>query len=137
DAGKPGQDAAAPGTAAPSAAGREESVAAVLLSGVAPAQLRFLIGTRPAVGAPFVLKLEMVAPQSEPDLQVAVGPAADFTADPAIAAVALTAATRATQEITVTPRRAGLMELPVRLRAGGEGAEAAYSIPVLVGAPAP
>jgi hypothetical protein len=127
-----------PGAAAPSAAGREESVAAVLLSGVAPAQMRFLIVSRPVVGVPFVLRLELAATTAVPALQLAVGPVEDIAADPAIVTVSLpTALSRATQDITVTPRKAGLLELPVRLRAGTDGAEALYSIPVLAGAPAP
>ncbi len=116
DAGKSTSDGAAPGAAAPSVPGREESVAAVLLSGVAPAQLRFLIGTRPVVGAPFVLRLELTAALSVPELQLSLGPSADFAADPAIVAVSLaTPGVKASQDINVTAKKPGLMELPVRL----------------------
>jgi hypothetical protein len=132
----PEQGAAPAGTpAAGNAVRGDESVAAVLQSsGPAPAQLRFVIASRPALGKAFTLRLEASAATPVPVLQLTVDPGADFSVEPASFALALAeAGTRSSQDVTVTPRQAGLGSLSVQLKAGAEGATAEYVIPVLVG----
>lgn len=134
------QGGAAPDApSATSARPGEESVAAVQVSAApAPAQLRFVIASRPVVGVPFNLRLDLQAATPVPALQLTMASAAEFTVEPVSVMLTLpTAGARGSQEFAVTPRQAGLSSLSVRLRAGAEGQEAEYAIPVMVGAAAP
>lgn len=136
--GSSGPETGSTGGGAPAAASAvrgDESVAAVLQSnGPAPAQLRFVIASRPALGMSFTLRLEATAAAPVPVLQLAIDPGAEFSVEPANFSLALAeAGARGSQDVTVTPRQAGLGSLSVRLKAGEEGAAAEYVIPVLVG----
>jgi hypothetical protein len=135
--GGPEQGGAVPGAPATSGATPgDESVSAVLLSAApAPAQLRFLVASRPVVGTPFNIRLDVQSTTPVPALQLTMAPAAEFSVEPVSAVLTLaTAGVRASQEIVVTPRQAGVSSLSVRLRAGAEGPEAEYAIPVMVAA---
>lgn len=136
--GKPDADAAAQ-AAAGSAAKRpaDESVAAVQVSpGSAPAELRFLVGAAPEPGRPFTLTLSASAAQPLPELQLLLE-AEGMTVTPGSAVLSIgEAGGVATHEFTVTPAAAGLADISVRLRAGADGAETRYAIPVLVADPA-
>jgi hypothetical protein len=136
--GKPDADGAAAAAASKAAARpADESVAAVLVSpGAAPAQLRFLVGAAPEPGKPFTLTISATAAQPLPELQLELE-SAGIAVSPASAVVAIgEAGGIATHEFTATPGAAGLAEISVRMRAGAEGPEARYAIPVLVRDPA-
>lgn len=137
DGGKSGADGGPAAASKASAQPAEEWVAAVPVSATtAPAQLRFLLAARPEPGKPFTLSLGVTAAQPVPDLQLDLESAA-MTVDPASALVPVEeAGGTATHEFTVTAAGTGLAEISVRMRAGAEGAEARYAIPVLVEAPA-
>jgi hypothetical protein len=72
-----------------------------------------------------------------PDLQVRAE-SASITIDPAtaVASVSIAAGKTVSHQVRLTPQREGLAEVTVRLRAGADGAETVYVIPVLVAATA-
>jgi hypothetical protein len=122
---------------APAAAG-VEAVAAVLQSDGTPvAKLAFVVVTRPVVGAQSDLRLDFSAAAVVPDLQVRAE-SASITIDPAtaVASVSIAAGKTVSHQVRLTPQREGLAEVTVRLRAGADGAETVYVIPVLVAATA-
>jgi hypothetical protein len=125
------------GAKAPAAAG-VEAVAAVLQSAGTPvAKLAFVVVTRPVVGAPSDLRLDFSAAAVIADLQVRAE-SASLTIDPAtaVASVSIDAGKTVSHQLRFTPQREGLAEVTVRLRAGADGAETVYVIPVLVAATA-
>jgi hypothetical protein len=128
---------AAPSMARAPAAAAEEAVAAVLQSGGAPvAKLGFVVVARPVVGAQSDLRLELSTVAAIPALQIHVQ-ADSFAIDPATAQaqVAIDEGKTASHLVKLTPQRAGLAEVTVRLR-GADSAETVYVIPVLVAASA-
>jgi hypothetical protein len=115
---------AAPTTANGPRGGAGDAVAAVLQSeGTPVARLAFVLETRPVVGQPFSIKLEVTAAQPLPALQLSAESASLILA-PASAVLALPSAeVPVTHELIATSQQEGLAELGVRLKAG-EGPEA-------------
>jgi hypothetical protein len=111
-----------------------DAVAAVLQSqGTPVARLAFVLETRPVVGQPFSIKLEVSAAEPVAALQLSAESTSLILA-PASAILALASAGEpVTHELIATSQQEGLAELTVRLKAG-EGAEAVYAVPVLVSA---
>jgi hypothetical protein len=116
-----------------------EAVVAVLQStGVPPvAKMGFVLLAAPVVGSQSALRLEVSSAVPVPALQVSVE-GSDITVDPATAhaTLAVEADKTATHELRFTPQREGLADVTVRLRAGTDGAETVYSVPVMAAKPA-
>ena len=124
----------------PAATG-DDSVAAVLDSqGTPVAQLRFLIGTRPMVGAPFRMQLMVSTSAPIPQL-LATFESASLSIDGTSSVLQLvlddtgsgsTLAYKGARDLMLTARNAGLAEVSVRLSTGPDAPETVYVIPVLV-----
>lgn len=134
---KPDAGQATRASATAAAAPVDESVAAVRVStGDVPAQLRFVLGSRPEPGKSFTLKLSAMAAAPVPELLLDLE-SPGMALSPASARIAIADASAIAQlDVTATPAAAGLTEVLVRMRAGPEAPETRYAIPVLVVEPA-